>query len=72
MRSIVFVCVCVCVCVPECIYVFACEYLLLAAARKWRILTKRPDTRLPKSREGGQGPYLSSPEHFGMSSMVKE
>ena len=32
----------------------------------------RPDTRLPQSRAGGQGPYLSSPEHSGRSSTVKE
>ena len=33
---------------------------------------RRPDTRLPKSRAGGQGPYLRSPDHFGRSSEVKE
>ena len=32
----------------------------------------RPDTRLPKSRVGGQGPYLRSPDHLGRSSEVKE
>ena len=32
----------------------------------------RPDTRLPQSRAGGQGPYLRSPEHLGRSRMVKE
>ena len=32
----------------------------------------RPDTRLPKSRAGGQGPYLRSPYHVGRSSEVKE
>ena len=32
----------------------------------------RPDTRLPKSRAGGQGPYLRSPDYFGRSSEVKE
>ena len=31
----------------------------------------RPDTRLPKSRAGGQGPYLRSPDHLGRSSEVK-
>ena len=31
----------------------------------------RPDTRLPKSRAGGQGPYLSSPDHLGRSSNAK-
>ena len=32
----------------------------------------RPDTRLPKSRVGGLGPYLRSPDHLGRSSDVKE
>ena len=32
----------------------------------------RPDTRLPKSRAGGQGPYLRSPYHVGRSSEIKE
>ena len=32
----------------------------------------RPDTRLPKSRAGGQGPYLRSLDHLGGSSEVKK
>ena len=32
----------------------------------------RPDTRLPKSRAGGQGPYLRSPDHLGRSSEVQK
>jgi len=32
----------------------------------------RPDTRLPKSRAGGQGPFLRSLDHLGKSSGVKE
>ena len=32
----------------------------------------RPDTRLPKSRAGGQGPYLRSSDNLGRSSEVKE
>ena len=32
----------------------------------------RPDTRLPKSRGGGQGPYLRSPDHLGKSSEVEK
>ena len=32
----------------------------------------RPDTRLRKSRAGGQGPYLRSPNHLGRSREVKE
>ena len=31
----------------------------------------RPDTRLPQSRAGGQGPYLRSVEHLGRSSEAK-
>ena len=31
----------------------------------------RPDTRLPKSRAGGQGLYLRSPDHLGRSREVK-
>ena len=36
------------------------------------INTTRPDTRLPQSRAGGQGPYLRSPEHLGRSSLAKK
>ena len=32
----------------------------------------RPDTRLPKSRGGGQGLYLRSLDHLDRSSDVKE
>ena len=32
----------------------------------------RPDTRLPKSRAGGQGPYLRSLDHLGRSGEVKK
>ena len=32
----------------------------------------RPDTRLPQSRAGGQGPYLRSPEHLGRSGKAKK
>ena len=32
----------------------------------------RPDTRLPKSRAGGQGPYSRSPDHLSRSSEVKD
>ena len=32
----------------------------------------RPDTRLPQSRAGGQGPYLRSLDHLGRSSEVKD
>ena len=32
----------------------------------------RPDTRLPQSREGGQGPYLRSQDHLGRSSDIQK
>ena len=32
----------------------------------------RPDTRLPQSRAGRQGPYLRSLEHLGRCSEVKD
>ena len=32
----------------------------------------RPDTRLPQSREGGQGPYLRSLDHLGWSNEAKD
>ena len=32
----------------------------------------RPDTRLPKSRVGEQGPYLKLLDHLGKSSGVKK
>ena len=32
----------------------------------------RPDTRLPQSRAGGQGPYLRSLDHLGRSSEAKD
>ena len=31
----------------------------------------RPDTQLPQSRAGGQGPYLRTVEHFGRSGIAK-
>ena len=31
----------------------------------------RPDTRLPQSRTGGQGPYLRSVEHLVRSGIAK-
>ena len=32
----------------------------------------RPDTQLPKSRAGGQGPYSRSHDHLGRSSEAKD
>ena len=40
--------------------------------RKGDVTKTRPGTRLPKSRAGGQGPYLRSPDNLGGSSEVKE
>ena len=37
-----------------------------------RLKRTRPDTRLPKSRAGGQGLYLRSSDHLGRSSEVEE
>ena len=35
------------------------------------LIKTRPDTRLPQSRAGGQGPYLRSVEHLGKSGTAK-
>ena len=35
-------------------------------------LRTRPDTQLPQSRVGGQGPYLRSLDHLGRSSEAKD
>ena len=40
--------------------------------RKGSLVETKPGTRLTKSRAGGQGPYLRSPDHLGRSSEVKE
>ena len=45
-----------------------CIYFLWIALKS----ETRPDTRLPQSRAGGQGPYLRSPEHLGRSSKAKK
>ena len=37
---------------------------------KVKVLTN--GTRLPKSRVGGEGPYLRAPDHLGRSIEVKE
>ena len=36
------------------------------------LLKTRPDTRLPKSRAGGHGPYLRAIDHLGRSSEAKD
>ena len=43
------------------------RWMMIATVRK-----TRPDTRLPQSRAGGQGPYFRSVEHLGSSSMAKK
>ena len=49
------------------------EYLSRGSdAKTAGIIRTRPDTRLPKSRAGGQGPYLRSPDNLGRSREVKE
>ena len=48
-------------------------YIIKPTATEIVLFNKtRPDTRLPKSRAGGQGPYLWSPDHLGRSSGVKK
>ena len=37
-----------------------------------RFWKTRPDTQLPKSRAGGQGPHLRSVDHLGKSSEVQK
>ena len=39
--------------------------------KKHVVYETRPDTRLPQSRAGGQGPYLRSVEHLGRSGIAK-
>ena len=50
--------------------VFSLLSLLATSRDVWLQLT-RPDTRLPQSRAGGQGPRLRSPDHLGRSSEAK-
>ena len=42
-----------------------------ASYREANLQLTRPDTGLPQSRVGGQGPYLRSGEHLGKSGMPK-
>ena len=46
------------------------EYARIKASPKRDIWKTRPDTRLPKSRAGGQGSYLRSLDDLGRSSEV--
>ena len=36
------------------------------------MMKTRPDTRLPQSRVGGQGPYLRLLDHLGRSSEARD
>ena len=45
------------------------EYFLFNNSLQYRT---RPDTRLPQSRAGGQGPYLRSLDHLGRSTEAKD
>ena len=51
-------------------------YMKIKKKKGWKnilLLKKtRPDTRLPQSRAGGQGPYLRSLDHLGRSSEAKD
>ena len=48
------------------------EFSPTIAIRVIGFIGTRPDTRLPKLRAGGQGPYLTSLDHLGRSSEVKK
>ena len=48
------------------------QYMKTKQIVKVDLIITRPDTRLPQSRAGGQGPYLRSLDHLGRSSEVKE
>ena len=41
------------------------------SSRLWVLKETRPDTRLPQSRAGGQGPYFRSVEHLGRSGLAR-
>ena len=45
---------------------------MIVAAQPLHVIKTRPDTRLPKSRAGGQGLYLRSLDNVGRSSEVQE
>ena len=51
-------------------FVRLCHLTFCAILCQFLYLETRPDTRLPKSRAGGQGPYLRSLDHLGRSSGV--
>ena len=45
---------------------------MVACSQSRGTKTTRPDKLLPKSRAGGQGPYLRSFDHLGRSSEAKD
>ena len=57
------------------IFVHHCPLLTASDCNHFDFLQQyfltRPDTRLPQSRAGGQGPYLRSLDHLGRSSEAK-
>ena len=57
---------------PKHFFVHGNLFALLKICFQSAFSETRPDTRLPKSRAGGQGPYLRLPDHLGGSSRVKE
>ena len=48
------------------------KFGFLCLCGKTNFTETRPDTRLPQSRVGGQGPYLRSLDHLGRSSEAKD
>ena len=48
------------------------EVIALLGLHQLRRNITRPDTRLPQSRAGWQGPYLRSVGHLGRSSEAKD
>ena len=48
------------------------EVIALLGLNPLRRNITRPDTRLPQSRAGWQGPYLKSVDHLGRSSEAKD
>ena len=47
------------------------DYNLILFAHSFLLIETRPDTRLPQSRVGGQGPQFRSVEHLGRSKKAK-
>ena len=56
-----------------CLFDFFPKYNIFRGSKKNFLpyFKTRPDTRLPQSHTGGQGPYLRSVEHLGRSGIAK-